>query len=190
MSEADQTKWDAKYGDRELPDGIAADEWLLDAVRDLEPGRALELACGLGDNAIGLAELGWEVDAVDISPVGLALARERAVRKEVTVNWIAGDLDEFTPIPDAYDLVVVMRFLDRVRLPLLVESALEPGGRLVYETFLRTELDRPGTHLRNPAFTLAPGELPTLYSALNVVEYDEVELPERTVARLVARKGS
>lgn len=190
MSDADREKWNGKYADRTARQETAPDAWLIDSLDEIEPGRALDLACGLGDNAIQLAEMGWQVDAVDVSDVGLAVARELAAERDVTVNWIAADLDEFTPIPDAYDLVLVFRFLDRVHLPQIVHAALKPGGMLFYETFLRAHLDRPDSHLRNPAFALEPDELPQLFSELDVVEYREIELPDHTVARFVGRRSS
>ena len=188
MGADDRRRWDDKYGTRAVPDELTVDTWLLEQSHFLPVGRALELACGLGQNAISLAIEGWQVDAVDISPVGLKLAAELASRKSVDVNWTVADLDEFQPAAGAYDLVCVFRFLDRPRLPAAIEAALAPGGTLLYETFTQNHLNRPGSHMRNPDFALAPGELPRLFPGLTVIEYSELELPDRSVARLVARK--
>lgn len=190
MSHADRTKWDAKYAATPVQDELQPDDWLVSHIAISPPGRALELACGLGHNAIWLAEQGWDVDAVDVSPVGIDVAREFAAKRQATaVNWMVADVDEFEPERDCYDLIVVFRFLDRERLPAMIPAALRPGGRAIYETFLRTELDRAGTHIRNPAFTLEPGELPRLYSSLEVIDYREIELPDRAVAQLVAHNS-
>jgi len=188
MSVSDRERWDAKYADKLVPVTLSPDEWLVQEVANLPPGRALELASGLGHNAIWLAKQGWQVDAVDISPVGLAQAEESARSTGTHVRWIAADLDEYCPAPAAYDLVVVFRFLDRQRMPLIVEQALRPGGRLIYETFTTTHLARPESHMKNPAFALEPGELPRLFPHLEVVAYADCSLPDRDVARLVAVK--
>lgn len=55
--------------------------------------RALDIACGLGHNAIWLAQQGWQADAVDVSTTGLELARQSADANKVHVSWIEADLD-------------------------------------------------------------------------------------------------
>ena len=164
------------------------DEWLVENALSLEPGRALDVACGLGHNAIWLARHGWTVDAIDVSPAGLQLAAGLANRHKAAVNWIAADLEEFAPATGAYDLVVVFRFLDRTHVPRLVETALPSGGLLIYETFTQAQLARPDTHLRNPAYALHSRELPRLFPGLKLVRYREDALQDRSVARLVARR--
>ena len=70
----------------------------------------------------------------------------------------------------------------------LITRGLAPGGLLVYETFGPGQCDRHDNHLKNPDFVLAPGELRSLYNELELVRYEEVELPDRCVGRLVARR--
>lgn len=188
MSASDLDRWNEKYAAKGVPGHLVPDPWLVALVGGLPPGRALELACGLGHNATWLAQQGWQVDAVDVSPVGLSLAQKLANENHVSVNWIAADLDEFSPEIDAYDLVLVFRFLDRVRLPGIIQQALKPGGRLFYETFTTAHLSRSDSHMKNPDFALSPGELPTLFPACAVCDYSECSLPDRDVARLMARK--
>ncbi len=189
MSVTDRERWNEKYASKSAPESVLPEDWLVKHVKGRTPGHALELACGLGHNAIWLAQQGWSVDAVDVSTVGLELADQLATRVACSgVSWIAADLDEFQPRPAGYDLVVVFRFLDRTRLPALIPRALRPDGLLVYETFSRRQLDRTDNHLRSAAFTLAPDELPEMFPELSVVNYEEVDLPDRSVARLVARR--
>jgi 2-polyprenyl-3-methyl-5-hydroxy-6-metoxy-1,4-benzoquinol methylase len=188
MSTSDRKRWDEKYRAKPVPDKIAPDDWLIEQTSSLPLGRALELACGLGYNAIWLAQQGWKVDAIDISPLGLASAQKLAQTNAARVNWIAADVHEFTSQADAYDLVVVFRFLDRVRLPGIVQQALRPGGRLIYETFTAAHIERPDSHMKNPDFALQPQELPSLFLQLKVVSYAECALVDRDVARLVATK--
>lgn len=189
MSESDRDRWDAKYAEKTSLTFQPPDEWLVRHAPPLAAGRALDLACGQGHNAIWLAQRGWNVDAVDISPVGLALAKRGAEQAEAPViSWIVADLDIFEPPSNAYDLVTVFRFLDRQRLPQLIEKSLRPGGILIYETFSQGQLSRADNHLKSARFTLGPGELPKLFPDLEIVFHEETELTDRSVARLVARK--
>jgi 2-polyprenyl-3-methyl-5-hydroxy-6-metoxy-1,4-benzoquinol methylase len=188
MSNADRERWDAKYSAKPVPGRLNPDDWLTQEVSGLTPGRALELACGQGHNSVWLASQGWQVDAVDISPVVLAQAQGLARTCSVGVHWIAADLDEFTPAPETYDLVVVFRFLDRVCLPGIVQHTLRPGGRLIYETFTTAHTRRPDSHMKNPAFALEPGELPRLFPRIDTLSYCECSLADRDVARFVGVK--
>lgn len=189
MSQSDRDRWDAKYAEKTLTTIASPDEWLFQHATRRVTGRALDLACGLGQNAIWLAQQGWSVDAVDISPVGLALARREAARADApAINWIVADLDVFEALSDKYDLVTVFRFLDRQRLPQLIEQSLSPGGILIYETFSQGQLSRADNHLKSARYTLGPGELPKLFPGLEIVFHEETELTDQSVARLVARK--
>jgi tellurite methyltransferase len=188
MSDDDRRRWNEKYSAAAPVGPLQADDWLIEAVDGVSPGRALELACGLGENAVWLATRGWQVDAVDVSATGLQAAARLATRHRVTPRLITGDLDRFLPLPNTYDLVVVFRFLDRHRLPRLVARALVPGGLLVHETFGPGQCDRPDNHLKNPAFVLGRDELPALYDGLEVVRYEEAVLTDRSVGRLIARQ--
>ncbi len=191
MSDSDRQRWDEKYALQSPPEELLPDDWLIENVENRQPGRALELACGVGHNAIRLAQQGWTVDAVDISAAGLRLAAQLAARFSCPpLQWIAAEIDEFTPEPETYDLILVFRFLDRRRLPAVISAALRPGGRLIYETFSRSQLDRSDNHIRNPAFTLEPGELPRLYGGLEIIADRETEFPDRTVVQFVGEKFS
>jgi SAM-dependent methyltransferase len=101
----------------------------------MPPGRALDLACGEGRNAIWLAERGWKVTAVDFSRVAIEKARASAERAGVEVDFVCADLLGYESEPAAHDLVVVL-FLqlpaDERRLVLSRASkALAPGGTLL-----------------------------------------------------------
>jgi SAM-dependent methyltransferase len=191
MSLDDLNRWNAKYSAMAPPVELKPDAWLREAIASESPGRALELASGLGHNAIWLARQGWRVDAVDVSTVGLRHAQSFMQNLGLRVNWIEADLDEFVPESGVYDLALVFRFLDRRRLPALLETALRPGGRLVYETFTMSHTRRVDSRMKNPDFALQSDELLQLFPNCDPVSYQECSLTDRDVARLVARrKGS
>ncbi|MDZ4688824.1 MAG: class I SAM-dependent methyltransferase [Planctomycetaceae bacterium] len=185
MSAADRSKWDAKYAAVPVATELAVDPWFSEVVAPLSPGRALDVACGLGHHAIWLAERGWQVTAVDVSPVGLTKARELADHRSVTVEWLEADLDEFCPEAAAFDLIAVFRFLDRRHLPQRLTNALKPQGRLVYSTFCAMQSVAAGDHVRNPAFVLQSGELPALFPQLRPEQYSESDCGDEGYARFV-----
>ena len=121
-------EWNARYRSRERIDDQPS-RLLLDAVSELTPGRALDLACGAGRNAAWLAERGWDVVAIDGASEAIRLVREKEARIDARVL----DLETNGPLPfdDAsFDLVVILYFLHR---PLFAEAkrVLRPGGMLV-----------------------------------------------------------
>jgi tellurite methyltransferase len=161
--------WDARYRDSYAPRSPSAllQRW----VHQLAPGYALDVACGSGRNAILLAERGWRVLGVDISPVGLRIARDESRRRGIHIDLAALDLDSW-PIPEArFDLVCVFRFLLRPLCPRLT-SAIKPGGVLIYETFTINQRRYQGGP-RQDEFLLQPGELPSLFPDLRQLEYNE-----------------
>jgi len=168
--ERDRIKWNRKYAEMTAvkpPAAILRDYW-----RHASKGRALDLACGMGQNSLFLAEHGFEVDAVDISEV--ALARISAAG----VHPYQGDLDHYRLQKNVYNLAVNILFLDR-RLFRPIEQALRPGGLLIFETFL-LEND----HISSPQFKLKPNELLEEYRHFQVLHYEEKD----GIASLVAKK--
>ncbi len=196
MSARDRDRWNEKYAKCESTSIPGPDQWLVEALQLIETAaaepescpRALDVACGLGHNAIWLAQRGWRCDAVDISLNGLELAQGRAAGSDADVAWINADLDDWVPAANAYDLAVVFRFLDRETVPRILRTALRPGGWLVYETFSAAQCDRPDSHIRNPAFVLLPGELAAMFPEFDVVIDREDVLHDRTVRRFLAQK--
>lgn len=99
-----QQFWENLYGERTRIWSGKVNAPLEQRVGDLPPGRALDLGCGEGGDALWLAERGWAVTAVDISSTALARAREEAARRKLTVDWVQQDLAH--PLPSGpYDLV-------------------------------------------------------------------------------------
>jgi SAM-dependent methyltransferase len=103
----DNASWDRRYGGRGLVWTAEPNRFLVAETELLAPGRAIDLACGEGRNAIWLAEREWEVVGVDFSEVGLRKARELAGARGVSVDWVAADLLDYRPKPWAFDLVLV-----------------------------------------------------------------------------------
>jgi SAM-dependent methyltransferase len=188
LSHLDRAHWDARYRDSFKPRPPA--ELLQTWIDRLPAGRALDLACGAGRNALLLAERGWRTLGVDLSPVGLHLARDEARRRGLQLDLLAVDLQAWRWPRERFDLVGVFRFLDRA-LCLQMAAALRPGGALIYETFTIDQRSYEGGP-RSDAMLLQPGELPTLFPTLEALEYEEGVFMEagrpRALARLVGRR--
>ena len=108
-------------------------------------GRALDIACGSGRDAVHLAMRDYEVDAVDRLPDALERAQDLARRSGVRLNTIQADLRREPVLPaERYDLVTVLRFLHRPLLP-AIRECVAPGGFVVYETFHRRDAGRGRT---------------------------------------------
>lgn len=79
------TPWDAG-----VPAGRLVD--LVEGPASLRPGRALDIGCGTGNNAIYLARRGWEVTGIDVVPRALAEARNKAKANAVSPRFVEGDV--------------------------------------------------------------------------------------------------
>jgi SAM-dependent methyltransferase len=185
-----RTKWDRRYRDRDHRPQPAA---VLSENLHLLPtsGRALDLACGLGANALLLAGRGLEVVAWDLSPVAIEELRHEAGRRGLEVDARVRDVCARPPEPGAFDVIVVSHFLDRRLAPGLM-LALRPGGLLFYQTFAREAVSACGP--ANPDFRLAQNELLTLFHGLVIRFYRDEGLAgdrgggTRDVAQLVAER--
>ncbi|GIH71535.1 class I SAM-dependent methyltransferase [Sphaerimonospora thailandensis] len=181
--------WDTFYTDRSKPVPFFTrkpDESLVSYVERevLRPGRALDLGCGPGRNAVYLASLGFEVDAIDLSPTAVAWAEERARESGVDVRFHCGDAFTAEFQSGAYDLVYDSGCLHhlpphrRVSYLDLVDRLLTLGGHLAISCFAAgamgselpdEQLYREGRLHGGLAFS--PEELRWIFS-----DYEEVEI--------------
>ncbi len=200
MSEADRKKWDHRYRlgqnhrARCKPSALLA-QWLPQLEPAGTPARALDVACGLGRNAVYLARQGWRVDAVDISQVALDRLAARAAAASLDITCTALDLESeagLSALLDTpqYDLAVVFRYTNLTLIQSLAR-ALRPGGYLLVEEHLVTDAEVVGP--RNPRFRVAPGALRDAAGGLSVMAYSEglVTDPDGrmvALAQLVARR--
>ncbi len=101
-------QWSQRYREREYEHGREANLFLRREFATHAPsGRALDLACGEGRNAVWLAQQGWAVEAVDFCTLALERARELGRQRGVAVMWVEADLQRFEPAPGRFQLVVI-----------------------------------------------------------------------------------
>lgn len=190
MSTEDRDKWNQRYAEdsyRKTNPVTLLSDWLP----RIPVGRALDVACGAGRNAIFLAEAGFDVDAIDISHEGLKQVAQKARGANLDIRCIEHDLDEPYAFARDYDLIVVLWY---VNLPLITQlcDCLAAGGYLLCEEHLRSDqaVIGPG----NPDFRVAPDALRNAVSSLELLLYEESVEPTAegehvASARVVARKA-
>lgn len=187
-----QDRWDARYRDMGLP-GAPATVLLENAHLLPRHGTALDLACGLGANALLLAEHGLTTHAWDISPVAIDKLRHIADERGLPVIGEVKDALRDAIPPACFDVVVVAHYLERALTRPLID-ALKPGGLLFYQTFTATAVNNEGPE--RPEWRLADGELLTMFAPLRTLVYREegrlgdLEQGFRNKALLVAVKDA
>ncbi|HET9840060.1 MAG TPA: class I SAM-dependent methyltransferase [Candidatus Angelobacter sp.] len=196
MAIDEKSLWNRKYSEgshRSLdPDPLLVSAY-SELLSDNKPGFALDIAGGVGRHAVWLAQRGWRVKLIDVSDVGIEIAKRNAALalagsgKEGLITAATADLNS---LPDLgrgqYDLVLVFYYLQRELFPALI-SALKPGGFLIYKTYT-TEQKRFGSSgPSHPMFLLEPNELLRAFNSLRVLHYRET-VREKGLAELVAMK--
>ena len=188
MSNGSQERWNHRWH-KQRGDELVADDWLLAVGPLLQPGRALDLACGRGRNALELARRGYAVTAIDQSEEALAQLAAAAQAESLQIDCRCCDLERQPPVLEhGYDVVLGFFYLHRPLLPWLL-SAVKPGGVAVLRTFSYAGSFPPGG--LDPRFVLQPGELLTVFSGWEILRHEEGLEPSRkggALAGIVARK--
>jgi tellurite methyltransferase len=191
MSEEEKNHWENRYsddgGEPHRNPSVLLTQWL----DDRPPGKALDLACGMGRNSLFLAEKGYAVTAIDISPRAIKSAEEMARGKGLNINWIVADLDHYA-IQGQYDLIVISFFRVSKNMVPSIINALKSCGILLSENHMLPP-SAPEDEARRHRFHLKPGELGQLFAGLKVIRYEERQVDGEEghpayLASLVAQK--
>lgn len=183
-------EWEERYRKRNRVPSRQAAPLLLEWLPKLQPGRALEIACGEGRNLLPLALAGWITFGIDASPSALRGCQQLLREHERTANLLCSDLGEF-PLPTgAFDLVLNFYYLDR-NLFDPIRRALRRGAYLLFETYTKEHL--ACSPRINPDFLLQTGELPKVFGDLTIDHYEELTVTDseghsKAIGRLVAHR--
>jgi SAM-dependent methyltransferase len=164
--------------------------FLVDMVRDVKPGAALDVGMGQGRNAIYLAQQGWTVTGFDPADRAVAAAQEEAARVGVKLTALVARDDQFEFKKDAWDLVV-LSYVGGREYPDRVFDTLRPGGIVIVEAFHK-DATRTGPIGRNVVFDT--NELLTLFGRFRILRYEDTDatadfgLQRMRVVRLCAQK--
>jgi SAM-dependent methyltransferase len=139
--EQERQLWNDTYRE---PRTFPPSAFLIETVKGLAPGRALDVGMGQGRNALYLASQGWHVTGIDISDEGIRQARAAAAARKLSIDTILQDVS-------SWDLVLLIYTGDDVAK---IRRSLKPGGLLLSERF----------HVEaNPRIGTTPEELAKLY---------------------------
>jgi SAM-dependent methyltransferase len=176
--------WNVKHGEAGPLFGVEPNRFLVAEAADLPPGRALDLACGAGRNAVWLAERGWTVTGADFSDVALANARALADERGVDVEWVQADLRDWEPPPREFELVAILYLqlpAEELR-PVLARAAdaVAPGGTLLVVGHDLQNLNGGHGGPKDPRVLLTPADVAAELPALEVEKAERVLRPVQT----------
>jgi 2-polyprenyl-3-methyl-5-hydroxy-6-metoxy-1,4-benzoquinol methylase len=167
--------------------------FMMESIKDLAPGTALDVGAGQGRNAVWLAQQGWDVTAIDISSVGLAVAVDNAKKAGTSITTVKVTYQDYDFGLERWDLIVMILSWAPVSDPSFVDrltSSLRPGGVLVFEHVLATEKQAFPANV----YALAPNALLSYFKDLHIQKYEEGVWPgdwggpPAELVRLIARK--
>ena len=157
--------WDERYSEGRLW-SVEPNRFFAEIVEGMEPGKALDLACGEGRNSVWLAQNGWTVTAVDFSTAGIDRGRAGAEELGVDVEWVVADLTGWDPGDRQWDLVAhVYLHLDRETRERLLRRAaswVAPDGHLVIIGHDLGNIEHGHGGPQEPAVLTTPAELEAL----------------------------
>ena len=178
--------WDRRYAEPRLVWSAEPNRFLAEEAGGLAPGRALDLACGEGRNAVWLAGRGWDVTGVDFSAVAIDKARRMAAEAGVAARFVRADLADHVPEPASADLValVYLQVPEPLRTTVLgrAAAAMRPGGTLLWIAHDIANLDGGHGGPRDPAVLSTPEGVAAALAGLDVVRAEVVRRPVATDA--------
>ncbi|MCX5885955.1 MAG: class I SAM-dependent methyltransferase, partial [Proteobacteria bacterium] len=148
--------WDERYQNTWEGEVKEPASFLKENLSKLPKGKALDLAMGVGQDAIFLAENGYKVVGIDSSEVAIEKAKTYAKEKGVSIQAIQADLAAYTLPENEYDVILNFYFLERNLIP-QIKKVLKKGGMVVFETYTmeHQKYDKPF----NPDYLLQENEL-------------------------------
>jgi thioredoxin reductase/SAM-dependent methyltransferase len=172
-----QDPWDQRYTSMEQVWSGQPNTALVSETQGLSPGRALDVGCGEGADALWLAEHGWDVTALDVSRVALDRAADQAERVGVQVRWLHAGLIEAALPPASFDLVsaqypALLRTENHEAENALL-SAVAPGGVLLVVHHPPPSKEQADAHGFNPDDYVSPADVAALLDDRWRLEVDE-----------------
>ncbi len=174
----DSAAWNERYSGQELLWSREPNRFVAEVAGALPAGRAADLACGEGRNAIWLAARGWKVVGVDFSAAALERARLLAAQAGVEVEWIEADLTSYERVPSSLDLVIFSYLhlpADSMRAILVRAcSWLAPGGLLMLIGHARRNIEQGVGGPQEPSILYEPDEVVSWLDGLEVERAENV----------------
>ena len=169
--------WDERYGEEQVwsgePNGA-----LVAELGQAPPGRALDIGCGEGADAVWLSRQGWDVTALDVSKVALERARAAAERAGAQVRWVHAGLLEASLETAGFDLVsaqypALRKTPDRDAIRRML-ALVAPGGTLLVVHHADIDPEHAKEHGFDPADYVSPEDV-----AAELDDHWAIEVNER-----------
>ena len=170
MTQSDSEKWNAIYSKDEFSFFPPCKVLFQNLHLLPKQGQALDVACGMGRNAVALAEKGLTTTAIDISKVALDKLTKYAGQQQFDIETLAYDLTQNSLPVDGYDVIVISHYLNRELIP-AIKQALNPNGLIFYQTFIKDKVEDIGPS--NPDFLLDQNELLNFFNDFQIIFYRE-----------------
>lgn len=191
--ESDRARWNQRYRDGAYVARTHPTALLEDWLERLPHATALDVACGNGRNSRFIAQSAKRVIGIDISDVAIAQARELASHLD-NVQFMVEDLDDGISLDQHFDLIVMVRYVNKELMQKLPDL-LVPGGALFVEEHLQWDDPEPEVAgPKNPDYRIEPGAisrtlstLETLYSFEGLVTDPSGELS--AIAQFIGKKN-
>jgi 2-polyprenyl-3-methyl-5-hydroxy-6-metoxy-1,4-benzoquinol methylase len=184
VAKALTAEWDQLYARlaAQIPDG-EPNPTLVTEVSGLQPGRALDIGCGVGSDAIWLASQGWKVTALDVSQVALDRAAARARKAAVQVEWIHARLEDALLPAGGFDLVnahyPALRHSPKHDAAKALLATVAPGGTLLVVHHADVDVEKAKSYGFDPADYLSHSDVAALFDEDWDVQIERRRLRER-----------
>ncbi len=136
--------WNNRYSSPEYAYGKKPNDFLKSQAEHIPMGKVLCLGAGEGRNAVFLAQLGYQVTALDISETGLLKAQQLAKKYNVTINTIHGDIEDFVIEKNEWQAITSIFFhtppFMRKDIHKNIVAGLAPGGVFILEGYSKNQL--------------------------------------------------
>jgi SAM-dependent methyltransferase len=170
-------EWDERYAGSDQVWSGRPNGALVTEVAALQPGRALDVGCGEGADAVWLALRGWDVTALDVSQVALTRAALHAEQAGARVRWTHAGLVE-APLPTAAFDLVSAQYPALRRTPgddaeRALLAAVAPGGTLLVVHHADVDAEHAKAHGFDPDDYVSPSDVAALLDDCWQVEVDE-----------------
>ena len=175
---AEINPWDERYASMDQLWSGHPNGQLVTEASALRPGRALDVGCGEGADALWLAERGWDVTALDVSQVALDRATAQAGRVGLQVHWLHAGLIEAALPPASFDLVsaqypALLR-TDTHAGELALLAAVAPNGVLLVVHHVLTGHEQFHAHDFDPDDYVSPADVAARLDDTWRIEADEI----------------
>jgi len=190
MKNAWTEKWDQRYAEEEFAYGEQPNNFLQQQLSLLKPGKILFPAEGEGRNAVFAAGLGWAVSAFDISIEGQKKALKLAEKKQVTIDYQVGELQELNYTADQFDVIALIYAHFPANIKSLVHQTLDKylntGGLIIFEAFSKSHLN----YLAKDEKMGGPRDIESLFSLEEIkTDFNNYEILELLETEIHLNEG-